>query len=464
MNDIAKIKSGALSWNNKNAQEFYDLSKLQWDNPELLLQEFESSKVLSDKLKSYGFTVDYGIAEMPTAFTAVYGSGAPVIAINCEYDALPGMSQKSDVAKPSPVTEGAPGQACGHNLLGTAGVKAAISVRKALEEYSLPGTVMVIGAPAEEMVTGKPILGKHGVLSGADAYLDWHPWSYNRVDAETCNAAFWVKYHFKGKACHGNAPWHGKSALDGAMLFAHAIELLREHLEPGNPPDAATTVNYTIDGPKVANIIPPKTSVVCVGRFVTTDAAVEARERIENCAKGAALATGTEVEAEVISASHHKIPNEVLSKLMHDNLKELGLPTFTEEEQRLAANIQKEMGVAQTGISTTLRPFGGGSTVVTDTSEYSWNAPYATAWIAMAPENIGWHNWGVTFCAGNSMGQKGMDKAADLIAVTAIDLFCNPEILARAKEEWLERLNGETYSSLLPDDYTPPYNFYERKA
>jgi aminobenzoyl-glutamate utilization protein B len=422
------------------------------------MQEFKSCGLLKSALAAHGFRVEEGLAGMPTAFVAAYGEGSPVIAVNCEYDALPGLSQDACAVRKSPKRDGAPGHGCGHNLLGTAAVKAAIALKHAMEKHGLGGTIKVLGAPAEELCLGKPFLGKAGLLRGIDAFLDWHPWSYNRADYDACCAYFSVRYHYKGRSCHGNSPWYGRSALDAAMLQAHATEYLREHIHPGEPPDAANTINYTFTsvGPEFPGVVPDRATIWYVGRFVTSSDAEDALRRVTNCAKGAALATDTEVEVEIITATNHKIPNKVLAARMHENFVALGAPSFTPKEQAAARAVQKELDAPESGLATEILPFGGGYSVVCDTSEYSWNAPYATAWIAMAPENTGWHHWGVTSCAAGGMGRKSMDKAADLIAVTGADLLCDAALLEEAKAELRERLAGKTYKCLLPADLKPP--------
>jgi aminobenzoyl-glutamate utilization protein B len=455
---INLIKEDVLRWAKEHREEFYGISEEIWKNPEMSMQEFKSCGMLQSVLSAHGFSVEAGIAGMPTAFMAAYGEGSPVIAINCEYDALPGLSQDAGAVQKRSVREGAPGHGCGHNLLGTAAVKAAIALRGAMEKHRLSGTVKVLGAPAEELCLGKPFLGKAGLLGGIDAFLDWHPWSYNRADYDSCCAYFSVKYHYRGRTCHGNSPWHGRSALDAAMLQAQATEYLREHIYPGQPPDAANTLNYTFSsvGPEFPSVVPDNASIWYVGRFVTSSDAEDALRRVTNCAKGAALATDTDVDVEIITATNHKIPNKVLAERMHENFVALGAPAFTEEEQAAARAIQRELGTPESGLATEILPFGGGYSVLCDTSEYSWNAPYATAWIAMAPENAGWHHWGVTRCAAGSMGQKSMDRAAELLALTGVDLLCDASLVEKAKAELRERLAGKTYRCLLPADLTPP--------
>lgn len=461
--ELNKIKDFIVEWNNQNTNDFYNVAKEIWENPELSMQEYKSSKLLIDLLKKNSFSVESGVAGMPTAFIASYGSGKPVIGINAEYDALPGLSQDRNAVEKVPITQGAPGHGCGHNLLGTGGVKAAIAIKNAMEKFNLPGTIRVLGTPAEELCLGKPFMGKAGCFEGYDAFLDWHPWSYTKTNYDSCQAYFSVKFHFKGKTSHGNSPWHGRSALDAAILQGHAVEMMREHMHPGNPPDAANTINYTFTttGPEFPSVVPDYTTAWYIGRFTTTEDMLEALERVTKCAEAGALATETVVEREIVTITHHKIPNKTLAECFRDNMLKVGVPNFTKEEQEIAKSIQRAIGSPETGLPTELMPFEGGYTVLCDTSEFSWNAPYASPWIAMGMQDCGWHHWGVVRCAGDTTGQKSMDCAAQVISLTAIDLICNPDIMQKAHNEWVERMNGRVYKSLLPEDMTPPVHLNE---
>lgn len=463
MSELKGIKEFLIDWNKKNKEPFYEAEREIWNNPELSMQEVRSSEILIKLLEENGFAVERGVAGMPTAFMAVFGEGSPVIGINAEYDALPGLSQSESKLEKEPKKDGAPGQGCGHNLLGVAAAKAAAGIKAAMDQFQLKGTIKVIGAPAEELCLGKPFLGKAGCLSGFDAILDWHPWSYNKANYDTCAAYFSVKYHFKGRTSHGNSPWHGRSALDAAILQGHAVEMMREHISPGCPPDAANTINFTFSdtGPEFPSVVPDKTTAWYIGRFVTTAEAQDALARVTKCAEGAALATETEVESEIVTATHHKIPNKTLAEVMHKNFQMVGPPDFTEEEQAKARAIQKEIGAPETGLATEILPFDGGYTVVCDTPEYSWNAPYASSWIAMAPQDCGWHHWGVTRCAVDRMGEKSMDVAANVISLSAIDLICDEGLVDRAQSEFRERMGDDTYACLLPEDYEPPVHLNE---
>jgi aminobenzoyl-glutamate utilization protein B len=455
---VKRIKQDMLTWAAENTEVFYRAADEIWARPELSMQEHESSALLRGILENLGFHVESGVGGMPTAFIASYGSGRPVIGINCEYDALPGLSQSPDKKEKSPLVPGGPGHGCGHNILGAGGVKAAAALRAVMEKYGLEGTIKLIGAPAEELCLGKPLLGKAGELSGFDAFLDWHPWYFNSAGYSGCPAYFNVKYHYTGKTAHGNAPWHGRSALDAAMLQAQATEFLREHIYPGEPPLAANTFNYTFadTGPEFPSVVPDRATIWYVGRFVTSDDAKDALRRIGNCAKGAAIATETTVETEVIAATNHKIPNKALSECMYANFRKLGPPAFTDEENETIAALQRASGVPETKLAADILPFEGGFGPVSDVSEFSWNAPYATVSVAAGPDNVGWHHWTVTYCSAGSIGRKGMDRAAEVIAATGIDLLADPSIITRAREELDERLAGRSYVCLMPEDAAPP--------
>jgi aminobenzoyl-glutamate utilization protein B len=456
--DVKQIKRDMQEWAAENSVAFYGIADGIWSNPELSMQEHKASDLLCESLERFGFNVERGVGGMPTAFIASYGSGRPVIGINCEYDALPGLSQSAETPEKCPLMTGAPGHGCGHNLLGAGGVKAAVALRHVMEKYGLEGTIKVLGAPAEELCLGKPFLGKAGELNGFDVFLDWHPWYFNATGSAGAPAYFSVKYHYSGRTAHGNAPWNGRSALDAAMLQAHATEFLREHIDPGKPPLAANTINYTFSdtGPEFPSVVPDRATIWYVGRFVTTDDAQDALRRIGNCAQGAALSTDTTVETELIAATNHRIPNEALAECMYANFKELGPPEFTPEEDELIHNLQKASGVPESDLVRDIMPATDGYSPVSDVSEFSWNAPYAAAMVTTGPENVGWHHWTVTYCSENSIGRKGMDRAAELIAATGIDVLTDPSVVERARAEFEKRLAGKSYTCLMPEDAQPP--------
>jgi aminobenzoyl-glutamate utilization protein B len=454
---IRNCKRTGLEWIESHGTRLIQLSQKIWDYAELGLEEEKSAETLIDFLKEEGFSTTKSVAGIPPAFIATWGKGKPVIGINCEYDALPGLSQEPAIAEHKPLVKGAPGHGCGHNLLGCGGAGAAAALKVALEKHGFPGTVKLLGAPAEEICIGKPFMARAGLFEGFDAIIDWHPYYLNRVLHDTCNAYFNMKFHFKGRTAHGNSPWEGRSALDSAILMGHAIEMLREHIPPGEP-TAANTINYTLSdvGPEYPNVVPDRSTLWCVGRIQTVDEMEPILAQIKNCAEGAALSTGTEVTQEFITVTHEKIPNTVLSEVIHRNLVALGLPAYTHEEDKYARDLQKSCGAPEIGMDRPIQPLGPGSTGVTDNSEYSWFTPFAMASIACVPQGVGWHTWQVTAAANSGLGWKGMLLAAKLLMATGVDLFLDEVLIKAAQEEFKKRLGNREYRTLIPIEAPPP--------
>ncbi len=452
-----EIKKYVELWIENNKEEYYNLADYIWENPELGLEEYAAFEKVTELLARNDFTLEPGIGGMPTAFIASYGKSGPVLGINVEYDCLPGLSQQKDVPYPCPVQDGAPGHGCGHNILCATAVMAGVALRYTMEHFNVEGTIKLLGSPYEEASVGKAMIGREGFYREIDFILDWHPWNYNRADYDACNSVFVLEFNFKGKTCHGAMPWQGgRSALDAAMLFAHGLEMLREHIIP-NGPEAAHTINYTFTdtGPLFANVVPDRTTMQLYGRFKDLDVSQDALRRITLCAEGIAMATETAVSRKFVTYTHNKIPNKVLAEVVHRNFERYGAPEFTEEEQNFVKEMQRNMGLEPAGLDVKLKELGASETIICDTSEFSWNAPYATFWVAMAPEG-GWHNWMVTACAGNSIGKKTMDKAVRIMSASAIDIILDKGTIEAAKAEWKERLKGRTYRCLLPDGHKPP--------
>ena len=453
MNNKKKI----CDWIEENKKEYFDLADFIWENPELSMQEYKAAEKLVDILRVNGFHVETGLACMPTSFVATYGEGKPVIAFSSEYDALPGLSQKKDSIKYDPVVAMAPGHGCGHNLMAVGGILSAVALKTYMSENSIGGTIKVFGTPAEELCIGKPFMAREGLFDGIDAFIDWHPNHLNRAAYCDTNAYFNVKFHFTGVSSHGNAPWNGRSSLDGAMLMGHAIEMLREHIKPGTE-TSPTTINYAFPdvGNSFPNVVPAKTTIWCVGRMKNAEMAEDVLDRLSKCAEGCATATGTTVTREVITATHDMIPNLQMSKVIEENLKFVGCPDYSEEDQEVAKAIQKEMGVKETGYDKKILDTELSSQPVTDSSEYSWFAPIAFLNIALSPSaDVGWHSWTSARFAGSDVGKKVLETVGKVLALTGYDLIENTDIIAKAKKELLERLDGKTYETLLPEDAVP---------
>lgn len=463
-------KCDVLKWINEHSERFIDVAQKIWEYAEPALQEFKSSKLLADELEKEGFTVERGVGGMPTAFTASYGSGKPVIGILGEYDALPGLSQKA-VPYREPVKEGAPGHGCGHNLLGTAGFAAALAVKYFMNVYGWRGTVKFYGCPAEETLVGKVYMAKAGVFDDLDACLTWHPWIANTTWMASMLAMNNVKFKFYGVASHAAASPHaGRSALDAVELMNVGVNYLREHIIP----DAR--IHYVIThGGQAPNIVPDYAEVWYFVRAPKRVQVEEIYNRVVNIARGAALMTDTKLEIEFITGCWEVIPNHTLSHLLYENLEFVDLPKYTDEELKFAEAIVKsfppnqreslmasysvprlEEALKRLIIDYVAPPEDVGKVLPgsTDVGDVSAKIPTAqlvtSTWVSGTPS----HSWQAVATSGMSIGYKGMLTAAKALALTVIEMLLKPETIEKAWEE--HRKKGITYMSPLPEGAKPP--------
>ncbi len=455
---ISTTKEFIASWIEANKHDFYNVADAIWSYAELGMEEFKSSKALVDLLTKNGFRVDIGVAGMPTAFVATYGTGKPVIAFSAEYDALPGLSQERMNSAKMPVIDEAPGHGCGHNLLGVGSVLAAAGLKAAIDRFNLECTIKIIGSPAEEICVGKPFMARARLFDDIDVVLDWHPGSGNSTDYATCNAYFSIRYHFSGRTAHGSSPWFGRSALDAVLIMGNMIEHLREHMTPGVPPAAANTLNYSFPnvGPTFPVVVPDRASLWVVGRIVNIEELNYIVNRIDNCAQGAALATETTFEIERITSTHERIPNKTIAELVYTNLRSVGGPNFTRDEHAFAKQLQKVYDVPEVGLDETIGDIHSGNDPVSDNSEYTWFAPTCMLHVTTSPKGVTAHSWGTTASVGSYIGKKALDIVGKVNAGAALDLIAGPDIIDMAKREMKERLRGRSYTSLIPESVKPP--------
>lgn len=439
-------------------EKFGAISDAIWSFAELGLQEYKSSDLLANTLEEAGFVVERGLAGMPTCFVATYGSGKPVIGLLGEFDALPMLSQKGRVPEKDPILEGAPGHGCGHNTMCTAAAAAAIAVKQVMDEFHLKGTIKVFGSPAEETIISRPYMIRAGLFDEVDAIIDNHSSSkFGTSYGRGGNAVFSTIFTFRGSTSHSaGAPWSGRSALDAVELMNIATNYLREHLHYTH------RMHYIIlEGGEAPNVVPDKASVWYYIR--NTDERVESMyERVINCAKGAALATGTElVDIRCLTAVHQKHANQSAAELFQKNIELVGMPEWTEEEEAFAKALQKNLNKEEIGMPDTVDSLkaptgvavGGGST---DVGDVSLIAPTATILFPGAvPGAIG-HHWSTV--AGNygSTAWKGLNAGAKAIAASAIDLLTQPEKLEKLRDEFEKYAKDHPYKSFLPEDASPP--------
>jgi aminobenzoyl-glutamate utilization protein B len=334
---------------------------------------------------------------------------------------------------------------------------AAVAVKQAMEKRKIHGTVKCFGTPAEEVCIGKPYMARDGFFEGVDAFLDWHPDFQTTAFYRTCNAYASVKYTFRGVSAHGNKPWLGRSALEGAELMGAAVNFLRGHMEPGQSPEGAATINYTYTQCGLyPNVIPDVAEAWYIYRIPNRRELEALYKRILKCAQGAAIATETQYEEKILTGTHELIPNEKMARLLYRNLELIGPPLFDAEEQKFAEELQKAYQVPPLGLSSKIVPPTGGWKGVTDSSEPSWFAPYGVIRTACRPIGIPGHSWGANACHGMTIGFKGMITAAKALGLGAVELLTSPSVLEEAKEEFREKIQGRTYSSLIPPGQKPP--------
>lgn len=420
-----------------------------WDYAELGYKENKSSALLQNTLKDNGFTMEAGVAGMPTAFVATYGGGSPVIAILAEYDALPGLSQDTSPTKTT-VANKTNGHGCGHHLFGTGSVATGIAIKKLLEAGKIKGTIKVFGCPAEEGGSGKVYLVREGLFNNVDIVLHWHAWDHNLVIYTSALANKSAKFRFYGIASHASvSPEKGRSALDAVEAMNNMVNMMREHIPQ------ETRIHYVItDGGKAPNVVPEFAEVYYYVRHPDKNMAVSIFDRIVKAAEGAALGTETKMDYEIIGGTHDLLINKTLAGNMQANLEKAGGVTYTAEEIKYAKKIQtsflgKSPSLDNAGVITPLHiDKDQGST---DVGDVSYVVPTVGVYTATWVPGTSAHSWQAVACGGTDIGIKGMMVASKTMAFTVIDLFTSPELIKKAKEEFIQSKGDYQYKALLGD-------------
>ena len=445
-----KTKENVIKSIDAGYDQYSAIAKKIWEFAEVGFQETQSSALIQETLAENGFKIEAGVAGMPTAFIASYGTGKPVIAILGEFDALPGVAQQA-VPEKTTIEGQTAGHACGHNLFGTASSAAAIAVKEWLVANKKSGTIRFYGTPAEEGGSGKVYMVRDGLFQDVDAVVHWHPGSANSASAGSSLANKTGKFRFYGVAAHAAAaPERGRSALDAVEAMDMMVNLMREHVTQ------ESRIHYVITrGGEAPNVVPAFAEVYYYVRHPDRSEVKALWERLLNAANGAALGTDTKVEVEITGGVHDLLPNEVLAKAMHANLKEVGGYTMTDEEKKFASEIQKSFTGRIPAISTSqevgayeYRRGGGGST---DVGDVSWVVPTVGLRAATYVAGTAAHSWQAVAAAGMSIGSKGMMVAAKSMALTTIDLFSNPTLLDEAWKEFKEKKGDYMYEALIGD-------------
>jgi aminobenzoyl-glutamate utilization protein B len=440
----------------KHKANLIQISDDIWALAETAFEENQSSKLLADYAEAQGFTVERGVAGEPTAFVATYGSGKPVISVLGEFDALPGLSQKTEPTK-NPVTEGNPGHGCGHNLFGAASLGAAIAIKEQIENGTFKGTVKFFGTPSEEKYFGKIWMVRAGLWNDVDVNVSWHPGANIEADVQSSLALIDFKIEFYGQAAHASAdPWNGRSASDALELYTTGVNYYREHVQP------TVRMHYDIqDAGKVVNVVPDYARLWMRVRDSKRSGMLPVYEQLKKMAEGAAIMANVDYKVSLISGIYETLVNREGGNIMQSNLELLGPITYTDEENAFGKKIQEATMKPQVGFDSAINPLeatrensGGGST---DVGDVSWNVPNINLSVTTAPKDTPWHSWAVVACGGMSIGHKGMVYASKAMAMTMADLFEHPELVVKVKAEYKERKGDEVYEAMVPEG-PPPIN------
>jgi aminobenzoyl-glutamate utilization protein B len=447
-------KQSVIGWVDANSSDLTELSDKIWSYEEIAFQEFKSSKALSDYAESLGFKVTRGVADIPTAFTAEYGSGEPVIGILGEFDALPGLSQNK-VPYKSPLNEGGAGHGCGHNLFGVASLGAASAIKDLIEQGKIQGTVRFYGTPAEEKFFGKLWMVREGLFDDVDVCMDWHPSAKTEANVQSSLALVDFVVEFYGQAAHASSdPWNGRSASDALELYTTGINYYREHIEP------TVRIHYHIqDGGQVVNVVPDYTKIWTRVRDTRRTGMETVWKQVERIAEGAAIMANVDYEITLISGVHEVLVNRTGGERMQSNLEYLGSISYTDEEMDFAKKIQEATEKPQVGLDSEIRPLKetvehprGGST---DVGDVSWVVPTIRLAATVAPTDTPWHSWAVVACGGMSIGHKGMIYASKALSMTMVDLYEDAKLREAVKAEFKERKGDYVYKGIVPDGPPP---------
>ena len=449
------------------------LSDKVWEYAEIAFEERQSAQYIMQALASEGFVLKQGVAGLQTGFVASYGRGKPVVAILGEFDALTGLSQKNGLVRHEPLAASDHGHGCGHNLLGAGAFAAVVAVKDYMTQTGLAGTIRYYGCPAEESGSGKAFMARAGLFDDVDLALSWHPSATPSIMNVTSLANYAATFKFDGRSAHAAAAPHlGRSALDAVELMNVGVNYLREHMV------SEARVHYAITdaGGKSPNVVQPHAEVIYLIRAPQKKQVQDLYARVLNIAKGAALMTETTVEVAFEGTALNLIPNTTLAEKMQEHFSAMGVPEYDEQDQLFAkeirmtlsqdaldaacAGLDKKTAKALTGkeLADVIPPLGAVSMLSgsTDVGDVSWVAPTMQCMIPCWAMGTPFHTWQAVTQSAMPIAHKGMLQAGKIIAATAIDAMQNPNIIKKAKEEWLERLDGETYESLLPEGAMPP--------
>lgn len=476
-----RLKQAICASVDAHADGYAAVSDYIWAHPEVNFHEDCSAAALRALLAENGFSITDRLDGMPNAFRAEYGSGRPVIAYLGEFDALSGLSQKAGCAVRDPVAAGGPGHGCGHNLLGVGAAAAAIALKEQLQAGALHGTVVFFGTPAEETGSAKTFLARDGFFSGLDAILTWHPWDYNGIWPGGSLANVKMIFRFRGQSAHAaGSPELGRSALDALELMNVGVQFLREHV----PEDTRIHYAVTDAGGASPNVVQARAEAVYLVRSPRLADLEGIKSRVIDCARGAAIMTGTTMEMEFVKGCSNILPNTVMEETLVESMHAVGAPQYDEEELALARALHEALESPERTLAKISRfcPAAVRSevlahqgeamyafiaphtptdspliTVSTDAGDASWCAPTsqisAAAWAADTPA----HTWQAVAIGKSSIAHKAMCFAAKTIGLTGARLMADEALLLRAQAEFAARTAASPYVCPIPPEVQPRF-------
>jgi len=456
---VNKLKKELLNSLEQKSSELISVSDNIWEAAEVAFREEKSADYLIKYAEENGLKVEKGLAGMPTAFTATYGEGKPVIGIIGEFDALPGLSQTT-VPYKNELVEGGAGHGCGHNLFGTASLGAAVAIKELIERGDLTGTVKFFGTPAEEKFFGKLWMIREGVFDDSDIIMDWHPGDNTEANVQPSLALVDFMVEFTGQSAHASAdPWNARSASDALELYTAGINTFREHVRP------SVRMHYHIqDAGQVVNVVPDYSRIWVRVRDITKEGLAPVYDQVRKMAGGAAIMANVDHTVSLISGIHDLLPNRTGGAVMQKNLETLGDIQYSQEEIDFAIEMQKANGKPTLGIDGKIRPLretlespGGGST---DVGDVSYNVPVVSLSATTAPKGVPWHSWSVVASSGMSIGHKGMLHAAKALGMTMIDIFKDKKLREQIKKEFDDRIGEYEYDPYL-NPGPPPIDYVD---
>jgi len=478
--DTNESAQEVISWLDQNQSDFIEMANQIWQSPEVAWKEFKSSRLQAEYLEEHGFSINWNIGDLNTAFVAEWGGGEPILGFIGEYDALPGLSQKLQSSKEA-IIEGGDGHGCGHNLLGTGAVASAVAVQKWMIAHGVSGTVRYYGCPAEEKGSGKVYMAMAGVFDDLGAALNFHPGILNLPGKGGAVGVNSIYYRFHGRTAHaGGAPYKGRSALDAVELMNVGVNYLREHVKDD------VRMHYIITkGGTAPNIVPEEAEVYYFLRAAKPDYLAEVVERVLKVAEGAAMMTETTVEVIFEDGCSPLLNNHYLADLQYQALRVIGPIDFTPEEIDFAQKIndgfpgsnaeyiedrieyykpspdntaafnefrnQPLIGENFSGLDEQIIATGS-----TDVGDLSQIVPVSMLYTTCFPTGCPGHSWGNVAAAGMSIGHKGMMHAAKTMAITAAEIYSNPEHLVKIREEFNQKTGGKEYVPMIPEGVAPP--------